>query len=187
MLGGNLVTLASFASPFGYVTNIVTNISETSNSVTGGNDFVEYTATSKLTFYTAPSLTTVSATGTLQGNFEIEIFGRTSPFATGTFDFRFLSSTASGTIDGQPVSVQLNPAQTSGGTTAIVAGPGIGQYTIDTTATQYSQYSIAGGPFTNTPPLQVIGSAVPEPSALVLSGIAAVAGLGAWVRRRRSV
>jgi hypothetical protein len=185
MLGGNLVTQGSFATPFGDVTTAVTNISEISNSIVGGNDVISYTATSNLTFYTSPALTTVVTFASLPGLFEITIYGRTTPFETGTFNFVFDSSAASGLIGGEAVSVQLNPSMTSGGTTTITPGPGLGQYTIDTIATQYSQYSINGSAFVDTPALGVVGTAsVPEPSPLLLSGIAAVVGLGAWARRR---
>ena len=151
MVGGNIVTTGAFQSPFGYVTNVVTNISETSNTITAGNDVIDYTATSNLTFYSDPSLTTVLGTASLTGSFEIEIFGRTSAFSTGHYNFDFTSSTVSGMVDGASVVVQLNPSMTSGGSTTITAGPGVGQFTIDTTATQYSQYTINGGSPINTP------------------------------------
>ena len=184
-VGGNGVTMGAFHTPFGYVTGLDTAVNEISNTVTAGNDYIDYTGTAILTFYSSPSLTTVVATGTLQAQFDIEIFHRTSPFETGTFSFQYLSSTESGMVDGNSVMIKLNPAETSGGTTTITAGPGLGQYTIERTATTYSQYSIDGGAFINTPGLTVVGVAVPEPSTLVLSAIGAVAGLGVLARRRK--
>lgn len=48
--------------------------------------------------------------------------------------------------------------------------------------TQYSEYSIGGGPFLPLPPIQSAGvQAVPEPAGLATVGLATVAGL---LRRR---
>ena len=106
---------------------------------------MDYTATSLHTIYTSPSLTTVVATAAFQGEFEIEIFHRNTPFETGSFDYQIISQTSSGTIEGKSVKVLLNPAKTSGGTTTITPGPGVGEYTIDTTAIVYSEFIVNGG------------------------------------------
>jgi len=190
MLGGDLISVGPpVSSPFGYVTFNITNIQQTNNSIIGGNNFIKYTASPILTFYSDPSLTNVLTTATFQGQFEIEVFGRTSPFQTGTFAFQFVSSTATGLVEGLPVSVQLDPSQTSGGTTTITAGPGIGQFTIDTTAIQYSQFSVNGGEFSNIPPIPLVGvAAVPEPASLTMLGmvLAGLAFSGRLPRRSAS-
>lgn len=170
------MTTGAVQTPLGWVTTTITNISETSNSIANGNDFVDYTATSLQTIYTSSSLTTVLTTAALQDKFEIEIFGRNTPFETGSFSYQIMSQTSSGTIEGKSVTVQLNPDETSGGTTTITPGPGVGQYTIDTTATVYSQFIVNGGMPTNLPPVTVQVMAVPEPAALTLLGTS-LAGL----------
>ena len=180
------MTSGSVQIPLGWVTTTITDVSETSNSVTHGNDFVDYTATILHTIYTSPSLTTVVATAAFPGEFEIEIFNRISPFETGSFDFRIISQTSSGTIDGKSVTVQLNPAETSGGTTTITPGPLVGEYTINTTATIYSQFIVDGGTPINVPGVPVTVQTVPEPATLTLLGMSLAAGL-IFLRWRRII
>ena len=175
-LGSTVGTTGSVQIPLGWVTTTFTNISETSNSVTNGNDFVDYTATILHTVYTSSSLTTVLTAAAFQGEFEIEIFNRSSPFETGSFSFQITSQTSSGTIEGKPVTVQLNPAETSGGTTVITPGPLVGEYTVNTNATVYSQFIVNGGTPINVPGVPITVQSVPEPATLTLLGTA-LAGL----------
>lgn len=175
-LGGMVTTTGSVHTPLGWITTTITNITEKSNSISTGNDYVVYNATGLHTVYTSSSLTTVLTTAAFQDAFEIEIFNRTTPFETGPFSFQILSQTSSGTIEGNAVTVQLNPAKTSGGTTTITAGPLVGEYTVSTTATVYSQYIVNGGPAINVSPVNIVAEAVPEPSTLTLLGTS-LAGL----------
>ena len=179
------MTTGSVDTPLGWATTTITNISETSNSITSGNDSVDYTATISHTFYTSPSLTTVVTTAAFEGEFEIEIFHRDSPFETGSFSFQIISQSSSGTIEGKSVTVQLNPAEASDGMTTITPGPGVGEYTINTTATVFSQFIVNGGTPTSLPGVGVIVQGVPEPASLTLLSTS-LAGL-IFLRWRRVV
>jgi hypothetical protein len=189
MLGGNRVPLTGVPidTQFGYATYYVTNIQETSSSVSAGNNYLNYTFTEYFTFYTDPSLTTIATTATFQGQFALTVYGRTSSYETGTFNFAF-NSTSSGTVDGDSVSVTTNPSLGGSGTTTMTPGPGLGQYTINTTTTINNQYSINGGAEISTAAISAtsvppgVTSPVPEPSSLVPGAIGIV--FVAFARRR---
>lgn len=166
----------------------LTNISETSNNVTAGNDVIDYNAVLKATFYMTPALTTVAANVQLTGDFEVTLFGRTSPFETGTFAYQIDSISFSGIVKGHVLTAGLNSAFVSEGTTTIVPGPGVGQFTITAPGVLFGERSVDGGPPVAGPPYTVtVGpapSAVPEPGLCQLAGAIGAGGLLVWRRTR---
>ncbi len=193
LLGGNRVPTSGVpaGTPWGYATYYVSNIVETGSVVTGGSNILDYTYTEYFTFYTTPSMTTVATSAVFAGQYELTIPGRTSSYETGTFNFTYTAS-ATGTVNGDTVVLRTDPSIPATGTTSITPGPGVGEYTIDTTTTVTQQYSSNGGAWITAPSVSAtsvplgVTSAVPEPSAF-LSAMSAVAVLGAvgFIRRSR--
>ncbi len=122
---------------------------------------------------------------TVPGTFSFSYLGRTSNTQLGTFATLVTAFQFAGSYNGSTFLLQLNPGQTSSGTTFVsLLGPD--QYLVDSTATVFGQLSINGGPFVNNPGRGVsLQSAVPEPSTAGLIGVGLIA-LGLSVRRSRS-
>lgn len=191
--GSQLTLQASTPQPFlplGYTqTFTATNITETSNTISSGNDIIGYSCDLNGTFYTTPALTTVAAIIELPGDFQVTLSNRNSPFLTGTFDFVFDVATFSANIGGNVLTFELDPGQTSQGTTTITPGPGIGQYTVTDTGLLHGQFSINGGtPFIGSPATLSAGpipADVPEPGLYPMMALASLGGLLTWRRTKR--
>jgi hypothetical protein len=190
---GSVVTLQSPAPQFyglGYAQTVtLDSITETNNTITGGNDVIDYNAGLDAPYYTTPALTTVAGALSLTGSFEVTLFGRINPFEIGIFSYQIDSISFSGTLAGHTLTLELNPSQISQGTTTITPGPGLGQYTITAPALVYGQRIVDGGsPIAGTPFQLTVGappSAVPEPGLASMTALVGVGGLLTWRRNRR--
>ena len=120
------LTGGPYMTPFGtFDMTTVANFDGFVLQTHSGNEFYTY-ATSTVFGTIGPSQTVtfdnhgVFSTFTFtNGDVEVEIFGRSSAFETGTFSARMLMATWTGTIDGLPVVAQISPAIPTLGTITI--------------------------------------------------------------------
>lgn len=187
-----LTASSVIATPgFGYSnTFILSNFNETSSTIMGGNQMVKYTVDFHVTFYTDASLTTVSGSGVLPGNFEATIFGRGTAFQQGTFSEQITLATFSGVFGGNTLQTQLDPSMVSSGTVTILFGgvDGMGQpyWNISNTSTVNAQ-QVVNGVTSNVPSIQAAGaSAVPEPATISLAILGGGILSGLSMLRRRT-
>ncbi|MFY9968604.1 MAG: hypothetical protein WBQ45_13545 [Roseiarcus sp.] len=148
-----------------------------------GNEFYTY-ATSTVFGTVGPTQTVtfdnhgVFSTYTFtNGDVEVEIFGRSSAFETGTFSARMLMATWTGTIDGLPVVAQISPATPTLGTIIFsLPPPGTLGLLVDYVFHNQTEFSLNGGPFVSTP-LTGVSAPIPEAStwAMILAGFAGLA------------
>src|SRR5580704_6424725 len=107
---------------FSGVSVCVTGGSFTLTSLTGSS------STGSTEDFTTNAVATIdltpAATVTLTGTIKQEVLGRTSPTGTGSWTVELLSLSLSGTLGGDPLTMTLNPSDTSLGTTAIVPDGG---------------------------------------------------------------
>ncbi len=125
---------------------------------------------------------------TLTGAVEVIAYNRTSDSETGMFITQMLSMDMTGNVAGHSVAITLDPTMSTLGMTTITTESGPGAFHINSFFDVFTDISLDGGPpiTTNGVGTTVILGTVPEPSALVMGGIAAAAGLAyaGWRRRR---
>jgi hypothetical protein len=124
----------------------------------------------------------------LAGTIEPEVLVRTDPAATGTWDTERVALSLSGSVPGFPLTLTLDPSQSSTGVTSIVPlGEGNDRgFRIDSFFDIFVELKL-GTPTplsTTRGPVRVsLVSPVPEPSSLALLAGGLVA-LAAWHRRQ---
>ncbi len=175
------LTGGPYVTPFGtFDMTTVANFDGFVLQSNNGNEFYTY-ATSSVFGTTGPSQTVtfdnngVFSTYTFtNGDVEVEIFGRSSAFETGTFSARMLMATWTGTIDGLPVVAQISPATPTLGTITFSPPPaGTLGLLVDYVFYNQTEFSLNGGPFVSTP-LTGVSAPIPEAStwAMMLMGLA---------------
>ncbi|KOR28086.1 hypothetical protein TI04_11820, partial [Achromatium sp. WMS2] len=155
------------STPFGFANVFtITNIVMVKSDQVGNDQHAEYSADFMVTFFTDDTMTAVRLSLTLSGTMKATIKNRFNAFDVGEWDYDLTEATfriedPQGTIVGTPgtLQTQLNPEALTTGTVSVVAGPGVGQYTITNTATVSAQQSVNDGPPSNVPPL----TASPDP------------------------
>jgi hypothetical protein len=162
---------------FGFVDIVVTTV--------GNNEFETFNSTLAGSFSVNGS---TPLPFTLTGSVEVEAFGKAG-MTTGTFATQMLSLDMTGTILGNSVTVMLNPASPTVGSTTITemsSGPPP-MYNITSFFDVFTEISLNGGTFVpSTNPETVVLGSIPEPSSWILLGMAGliVPAYARWGRRR---
>jgi hypothetical protein len=148
----------------------------TSSSTIGSTE--EFTTNAVATIDLTPT-----ATVTLTGTIEQEVLGRTGLTVAGSWTADLLSLSLSGTLNGNPLTMTLNPGQTSSGTTSIV--PDGGDFLVNSFFDVFAVLTYDGpnGVLTATPSGTATATGVPEPATLAL--LAGPLLAMSAVRRRR--
>jgi hypothetical protein len=125
-----------------------------------------------------------TATVTLTGTIEQEVLGRTSLTGTGSWTVELLLLSLSGSLGGFPLTMTLNPSDTSLGPTAIV--PDGGDFIASSFFDVFAELTYDGpnGVLTATPSGIATATGVPEPATLALLAGPLLA-MSAVRRRRR--
>lgn len=111
------------------------------------------------------------------------MLGRTSLTEPGSWTVDLLSLSLSGTLDGSPLTMTLNPSETSSGTTSIAVDGG--GFIVNSFFDVFAELTYDGpnGVLTATPSGIATATGVPEPATLVL--LAGPLLAMSAVRRRR--
>jgi hypothetical protein len=171
---GSTVVLSSAPSvvatpPLGFAnTFTINNFNETSSNIVSGNQVVVYTADFNVTFFSDSTLTTPVGSAVLPGNFQATILGRTNPFSTGTWGETIDLATFTSTVNGQSLQTQLNPGLVTTGSVTVTADPGVGEFTIDNTATVHAQ-QVINGTTSDVPTLSASAEPTPTPPTVPVS------------------
>jgi hypothetical protein len=167
-----ILTGGPYTTPFGtFDMTTVANFDGFILDATGGNEIYTYNGpTQTVTFDNNGVFSTFTLTN---GQVEVEIFNRTSPFERGTFNAQMLMATWTGTIDGESVVAQINPDVPTLGTITFTGDPNAHGLLVDYLFHNETEFSLNGGPFVPTP-LTGVPAAVPETTtwAMMLLGFA---------------
>jgi hypothetical protein len=179
--GGNCFPTAGICVAGGSF--VLTSLAPPGLVPSGSNELITTNATDtvKLTTLTHMALPSLTLTGVI----EQEVFDRTNPAFTGSWTVDLLSVNLTGMLGADTVTLVLNPADTSSGTTTITQG------VTDFIATSFFDvFTELTLDIPGQPPLHTTASGtataagVPEPATLML--LAGPALLMSAVRRRRS-
>jgi hypothetical protein len=179
----NPLAIGPSSAPFGYTTTFtVAAFKETSQTFSGGNEYVTYTTSFGATLYTDTSLTTIAQSILLSGTFAATVDGRNSATQTGTFSEVITEATFSGEISGQSVSNYLqNPVDTTVAISALTGGNYQISYSAGASVPAMMEVeTVIQGPAPLTP---TYSQDIPEPASLTLLGVS-LAGLSVLRHRR---
>jgi hypothetical protein len=151
----------------------------------GSNEFITTNATDTIQLVrdTLPHIPEGSVT--LTGTIEQEVLGRLNNFDQGSWTVDLVSMSLTGTLLGHTLTLTLNPAHTSSGTTTIAEDGAL--FRIDSFFDVFAEITLdlPSGTLTATPSGSATATGVPEPGTLALLAGSLPVMLAAMRRRRR--